>query len=258
MEEGYILLHRKIVNWEWFNDTNTFIVFIHCLLRANWRDGRFKGVEIKRGQFVTSLPKLAEETKLSIQQVRTSLSHLKSTGEITDTVTSKYRIITISKYDEYQCPNSQLTANQQATNRQLTAIEESNKERNISISSSKDSDIDCQTETVRPPEKHSENIKRIVEAWNTLADCGVPPVSKISTDSKRYKALVARLNQYSVDDILKAVTEVRKSQFLQGHNNRGWVITFDWFVKPSNLPKVLEGNYNKTKGETRDFSWLDA
>lgn len=121
---GFILLHRKITEWEWYSNPNTFRVFLHCLLMANFTDGRFEGQEIKRGQFVTSLPSLSKQTCLSVQQVRTALDHLKSTGEITDTSTSKYRVITVVKYDNYQDVNrqnnSQSTGNQQASNSQST------------------------------------------------------------------------------------------------------------------------------------------
>ena len=124
MNAGFILLYRQITEWEWYQNPNTFRVFLHCLLKANFTDGRFEGMEIKRGQFVTSLPSLSKQTRLTIQQVRTALDHLKSTGEITYRAYSKFRVITVVKYDEYQKDNrqdnSQSTGNQQASNRQVT------------------------------------------------------------------------------------------------------------------------------------------
>lgn len=124
METGFILIHRKITKWEWYRNPNTFRVFLHCLLMANFTDGRFEGKDVRRGQFITSLPNLAKQTSLTIQQVRTALEHLKSTGEITDTATRHYRIITVVKYDDYQNDNRQdnrqLTDNQQTANRQST------------------------------------------------------------------------------------------------------------------------------------------
>ena len=134
VSNGFILLHRKIVEWEWYQNPNTFRVFLHCLLMANFTDGRFEGKDIKRGQFVTSLPSLSKQTSLSIQQVRTALDHLKSTGEITDTSTSKYRLITVVKYDQYQVDNSQnnsqSTGNQQASNSQSTGEQQQYKKNN--------------------------------------------------------------------------------------------------------------------------------
>ena len=131
---GFIVIHRKILDWEWYGDTNTVRLFLHCLLKANWKDSRFQGIDIPRGSFVTGLPTLSEETGLSIQQIRTCIKHLVLTGELTDRSYSKFRVITVKNYNLYQdtnrIDNRQLTVNQQATNRQLTTIEQSNKETN--------------------------------------------------------------------------------------------------------------------------------
>ena len=99
---GFIVIHRQILDWEWYRDTNTFCLFIHLLLMANYEDGRFEGRIIKRGQLVTSLPSLSDETGLSIRQTRTALEHLISTGEVTNKSYTKYRVITITNYDRYQ------------------------------------------------------------------------------------------------------------------------------------------------------------
>lgn len=124
---NFIKLDRKILDWRWYSDPNTKAVFLHCLLRANWKDGKWKNYEYKRGQFITSLPNLATDLKLTIQQARTALSHLESTGEITCWADNKVRIITVNNYDKYQTvnrqDNRQSTGNQQAeqqtTNRQI-------------------------------------------------------------------------------------------------------------------------------------------
>lgn len=126
--EGFIKIHRNFLEWEWYTDIKTKTVFLHCILAANWKDGRFKGRVIPRGSFVSSLPQIAKQTELSIQNVRTAINHLKSTNELTVKTTSQYSVFTVVKYDLYQDDNRQSnrqpTGNQQATNRQLTTIEE--------------------------------------------------------------------------------------------------------------------------------------
>ena len=119
---GFICLYRQITQWEWYKNPNTFRLFIHLLLMANYTDGRFEVEIIKRGEFVTSLPSLADQTSLTIQQARTALDHLKSTGEITDRKTNRYRVITLVNYDRYQLDNRQnnrpLTGDQQTDQQQ--------------------------------------------------------------------------------------------------------------------------------------------
>ena len=56
---GFIVIHRKLVEWEWYKKPSVKDVFLHLLLTANFVDGRFEGQLIKRGQLATSLPSLA-------------------------------------------------------------------------------------------------------------------------------------------------------------------------------------------------------
>lgn len=101
-DNEFIKIYRKMLNWEWYTDVNTTKLFLHCLLKANWKPGRWRGYKYERGQFITSLPTLARETGLTIKQVRTALKHLKATGEVADWHDHKIRIITVVCYDEYQ------------------------------------------------------------------------------------------------------------------------------------------------------------
>lgn len=135
---GYIKLHRKLVNWEWYTDQNTFKLFIHCLLMANHKPNKWRGIVIDAGEFITSFDKLKIETGLSIQQVRTSLKRLILTKEIEHKSTSQYSVIKVLKYSDYQSlddetnkqNNKQLTSNQQATNKQLTTNKNDKNDKN--------------------------------------------------------------------------------------------------------------------------------
>ena len=98
----YIKLHRSMLEWEWWHDINTCRVFIYLLLKANWKDGTWKGIEVKRGSYISSLDKIATETDLTRDEVRTALKHLTKTKEITTVSTRKYTIFTVVNYDMYQ------------------------------------------------------------------------------------------------------------------------------------------------------------
>ena len=79
----YIKLSRNILDWEWYSDINTCRLFIHMLLRANWTEGKFRGTTVPRGSFISSIGKLAEETQLTTDEVRTAIKHLMTTHEVT-------------------------------------------------------------------------------------------------------------------------------------------------------------------------------
>lgn len=117
MIQGFLRISRNIVDWDWYTDANTFRVFMHLLFTANYKDSNYKGIEVKRGQVVTSRMEIAKALRMSEQNVRTSLSHLKSTSEITSKSTNKLTVITICKYDSWQGFTSE--SNQQ-TNHELT------------------------------------------------------------------------------------------------------------------------------------------
>lgn len=131
-DNGYIKIYRSMLDWEWYDDTNTKMVFLHLLLNANWKESKYHGFDVPKGGLVIGLESLAETLGISVQSTRTSLNHLKSTGEITIKSTNKFSIVTIANWEKFQGSddeinkqiNKQLTNNQQTTNKQLTTEEE--------------------------------------------------------------------------------------------------------------------------------------
>ena len=130
---GHIKIDRRILEWEWYSDINTCRMFIHLLLKANWKDGRFQGTEVPRGSLVTSYSSLAKDTGLSVKNVRTELNNLETTGEVAVNRHSKFSVVTVKKYNLYQTDGtvtgSQVAVNRQATGSQPATIEESKKGR---------------------------------------------------------------------------------------------------------------------------------
>ena len=87
----------------------------------------------------------------------------------------------------------------------------------------------------------TKDVRRVMEAWNSL---GLSQIQKILPDTNRGVMLRKRIQDYGVDVVCEAIEKIRASTFLMGGNKKGWTITFDWFIKPNNFPKVLEGNYD--------------
>ena len=125
--------------------------------------------------------------------------------------------------------------------------------RPLSEKSEKSQDKDKDKEEDEEKEKFKSNpngldsVDAVVEKWNSLPD-GIAKVSKIQKESTRDRHLRKRIRDYGIDEVLRAIDNIRNSDFLQGENDRGWVITFDWFIRPENFQKVLDGNYtNRSK-----------
>lgn len=92
----------------------------------------------------------------------------------------------------------------------------------------------------------SVEIKEVFDAWNAL-NSGLPKCLVVST--KRRLALKARLREpFFKEHWRAAMAKLPESDFLTGINDRGWIATFDWFISPEAVPKIIEGKYeNRSK-----------
>ena len=159
-EHGWIKLHRKITEWEWYDDHITFKVFVHLLLTVNHKPKQWRGIEIKRGQLVISTHKLPKKLNIGRQQFRTALSRLKSTGEINLEPTRSFSVVTICNYNDYQNypqpanpePNPLLTHYQPTTNPLLTLTKEGkNDKKGKETTYSKNVASEKKVENIIPP-----------------------------------------------------------------------------------------------------------
>ena len=124
LDNGYIKLWRSMLTWEWYDDPPTMVVYVHLILSANIDNVIWHGIEIPRGSLISSYAKIAKRTGLSIQQTRTAISHLETTGEITRSAHSKFTVFTLNNYDKFQEVTQKSTSkslkNQQASPNQST------------------------------------------------------------------------------------------------------------------------------------------
>jgi DNA-binding transcriptional MocR family regulator len=161
---GFIKVHRKLVQWGWYKDSVVKDLFIHLLLTASFRDVEWMGRTIKKGQLVTSNKSLAEELGFSVQQIRTALNKLKSTGEITSEATNKFTVITLVNWEKYQVleiPETNKTTNEQQTsNKQTTNEQQHRKNINNYYEECKE-----EKEIKASPSSSSSMTKEEYDAW---------------------------------------------------------------------------------------------
>lgn len=232
---GFVKFDRKIKNWGWYTDINTFKLFFHLVTFANFKEEEFLGKVIKRGQIAKSLSSLASETGLTVNEIRTAIKHLESTKEITSTSQGKYTLFTVTNYDLYQTDsqafNNDLTTESQSINNRLTTNEEY---KNIRTKEYK--------EKINKKESHDEadTYTKIVDMYHSI--CISLPKLRTVTE-KRKKIIKARLKQYSIEQFEEVFILAESSDFLKGTNGK-WNANFDWLMNENNFIKVLEGNYN--------------
>lgn len=101
-DKGWIKLHRKVEDWEWYTDPVASRLFFHLLIKVNIRDVEWQGITVRRGQVVTSLRRLADALLLTKKQIRLGLWKLQKTNEIMVFGANRFSLITICKFDSYQ------------------------------------------------------------------------------------------------------------------------------------------------------------
>ena len=285
MRTGWIKLHRQVFdNPVCAKDSEYFFVWCYLLTEAKYEEERvlFKNEEItlSKGQLLTTSKKIALELNVKESKVNRILKKLENEKQIERQTSNKNTLITVINWEFYQScenQNEEQVKNEWKTNdKQMTDERQTNgkqtenkwktngkpsyynKEyKNIRIQEDKEikkerieediitvsNDTVCQTQDVR----------RVVEAWNELGNYGIKTISRLSSGSQRYQRLCARLKQYGVEEVLSAIERIKISGFLQGENKNGWVITFDWFVLPNNFPKVLDGNFDNNSRKKDGF-----
>lgn len=189
--KGWVKIHRSFLTWEWFDKPEMVQLFVYLLLKANHDAKEWHGTVIERGQIVTSVARIAAETRLSAQVVRTCINRLKSTNEITSASTNKYTIITICKYDTYQESevdaneqideqiDEQLTNEQQTNNNQLTTNKNVKNIRTIRSDS-----IYTHTEFSNLLKSLASARASTPEQVQEIADIVQEIVNRVSTDSE--------------------------------------------------------------------------
>lgn len=207
-----------MLDWEWYRDSNTKELFIHLLLLANHKEGRWEGQTVKRGQLITGRKSLATSLSLSEQQVRTSLSKLKSTSEITINSTNKFSLITINNYDLYnsanQQPNQQVTSNQPTSNQQVTTNNNDNNEKN-----------EKKERGVSSKNWKKEYGEMYIQAFNKFFK------TNYRLTRERERKLKERFKTFDSDQVALALVNLSESKFHQGQNDRGWRADPDFLIR---------------------------
>jgi hypothetical protein len=128
MSNGWIKIHRKFIEWQWFGNSEAVHLFLYILLKANHADKMWQGHDVKRGQLITSIGHLSIATGISQRSVRTLLKKFENTGEIEVKTTNKFTLVSVCKYECYQIADeesdkqnvTQTTIKRQSTDKQLT------------------------------------------------------------------------------------------------------------------------------------------
>lgn len=224
LKNGFIVLHRKMTNWEWYKDYKTLIVFLHLILTANYEEKRFQGKLIKRGQRVVGRKILAEETGLSEQSVRTAILHLKSTNEVTSEKIGSYTVYTVVNYDLYQTRDQQTN---QLINQQTNQLINHNETKN-----NKDNN------PLNPPQGE-DDVRSFEIFWSAYP-------KKYSLKQSKELYLSKHFNDVQKEYILKVLEEDKQSEDWQKEGGRYIPTAYRW---------LEDERYNRPLRKNKAPSW---
>lgn len=100
--QGYIKLHRKILDNGVFADAELLKVFVWCILKANTTPNVVYGRKVDIGEFITGRITASEELHLKPSTIYKRLQRLKAQGYIDISSTTKNSLITVVNYKSYQ------------------------------------------------------------------------------------------------------------------------------------------------------------
>lgn len=240
---GHISLNREIRDHPiWKAEAFTKgQAWTDLIMLANWKDNyvfvKNKNILVKRGQRLTNEDFLSKEWKWSRGKVRRFLEYLENETMIETTKSTIYgTMITIVNYNKWQ-GGSTTNDTTNGTTSNTTDGQQTDCKQYKNNKDNKDNKDNKST--------HSTQFDYVISEWNNL-DKNISNIQTINSGTTRYKLLKARENEYGKDNIVKAIRNINNSSFLKGYE-KSWKITFDWFIKPNNFIKVLEGNYNDSK-----------
>ena len=106
MNDGWIILHRKIYNSTDFNNQLEVAVFMYLLTMASHKPikvvYRKKKLTLNRGDVSIAYRDLAKKFNISKDKVRTVVKNLIASGNVRQTLHKRLSIFTIVKYEKYQ------------------------------------------------------------------------------------------------------------------------------------------------------------
>ena len=246
MEQGWVKFFRSIVDWEWYDDPNTFRMFFHLIVTANHKDESWRGRVIRRGQKLTSIRHLADELSIDEKTVQRCLRNLQSTKEIKVEPSKNGTLITVRKYSDYQGgddldvgtiptqPPTQPPTKQECNNGRMGEG---------SLGFSDENPMSGCDAPPTPQQSENINYEKLVAYFNSTTK-GVFGMVQLPISDARKTSIRARIREHGKEAFIAVIAKAMASDFLKGQNQRGFKATFDWLIKPTNFEKVLSGNFD--------------
>lgn len=245
MEIGYIKLYRKITNSFVWTNPNMLKLWMLCLMKASHKENKFlfngKEVVVSSGEFVTGRDAIAKEFNEGVprdQQIvgRTLWRWIKkfeTEQMLSIKSTTKYSVITVKNWNDYQVNDQQVSINRPSTVHQLSTNKNEKNDKN-----EKNKDI--------PPKSQ----KRIYETDSIHYQLASELFEKIKTNNP--EARQPNLQTWS-DDIRKMI-EIDGRKPEQVSNMINWCQSHDFWSGVILSAKKIRDKYDQMRTQALNDS----
>lgn len=134
MRNGWVKLHRKIIENPVANKPNYLALWVWILLLANHQENKFmwngETIIIKEGQLLCGRKELSMKSGISPSTVERILNYLENEHQIEQQKTNKFRVITVINWKEYQKTDNKMDNRWTTDGQQMDTIKKNKNEKN--------------------------------------------------------------------------------------------------------------------------------
>ena len=257
---GWIKIYRSLLYWEWADVPEMVALWVRLIIRATHEDSQWHGVTISRGQLVTTTAKLAAESGLSPQQVRTCLDRLKASNQINTQTTNKYTIITICKYEAYQetettekqTHGKQTTRKQQTNNTQATSISRIKEQEELinkpptplQGDAPEPSEKMVVEQPAKPAREKAHAVTRYDRVWEEIyTKLTANTFFWTKRENVAVQSIVGRITKM-MEEAGRDPTDTEKENALRWFVESLWQLDDQW-IRTNFVPHVIDGKFNE-------------
>lgn len=243
---SWVKVSRKLLTSAIASKPEYLAVWMHLILSASYKPGEVlvghQVVRLEAGQLVFGRIKFAQQIGVSEHTLRMALKSLETLQQITIKSHSKFSVITVVNWAKYQTDSpanhQQSTSNQPASRHNKEVLEIQEEDQKLLRKPAKaDLDDGGEKGSKADPVPYAEIFDAYARILPEL------PQPKLRNDARK-RAIRLRWQEdekfRSTEFWCDYFSHIKKTRFLMGMNGAG----FDWFLKPANFNKVIDGNYD--------------
>lgn len=243
------LYPEGILAWEWLNYPGMLDFWVRLLVLAD-----------EKGEIVTTEAELARQCNTSRQHMRTMLTNLKSTKNITKTstkgATKNATKITICNWDKYQSSQPSQQPTEQPSQQPAEQPKINQEEPSIPISSSSKSKHN-EIEKKETPPKGGEKKEILFDVFMAWMAENAPTVYQLNQQAKpRYKftpeRFMALRTTYGSDALARIIKRMDNRKTLLKEYNSAWLTASNWLESDTATPAPRRASTQNNNGTVNE------